>query len=565
MRESLFSPLWYRVAGQHPQLRVDVRVQRQHYRDQMWYVLVNDTTGRQFRINHKAYQVIGRCDGRRSVQQVWDILLEQLGDEAPTQDDVIRMLSQLDQHGLLGYDASPDVQALVQQRDQRVKRQVRGFLNPLAFRVPLGDPTPLLKRLDWLAAALCNPVTLYIWLAIMAVAASAAAANFSALSVHASTYMSTPHYLLLAWVSFPFIKALHELGHALAVRRWGGEVHNMGVSLFVLTPAPYVDASASAAFRARYQRATVGAIGVMIELFLAALALFVWLNVQPGLVRELAFVTMFIASVSTVLFNGNPLLTFDAYYVMCDALDLPNLASRSKNYWIDLLQGLAFGVNSPSPVQPATGERKWLVLYAPLSAAYRVFVSALIVLWVGAQSLLLGVVIGVFVLTTLFIVPVFAAVRHVLTNAPAGRRGWHARAVVGVTAAGLAVLLCVVPFPFYTSAAGVIWLPEQAQVRAETDGFVARIVARDGERVEAGQLLLVLNDPVLVAARDKLASQLQQFEADRFSTLLRDPFRAQNIEQDIARVQGELKRADEKLTQLEVRAQMAGALVMPRQ
>jgi putative peptide zinc metalloprotease protein len=565
MRESLFSPLWYRVAAQHPQLRVDVRVQRQHYRDQLWYVLINDTTGRQFRINHKAYQVIGRCDGRRSVQQVWDILLEQLGDEAPTQDEVIRMLSQLDQHGLLGYEASPDVQALVQQRDQRVKRQLRGFLNPFAFRVPLGDPTPLLKRLDWLGAALCNPVTLYIWFAVMALAASAAAANFSALSIHASTYMGTPHYLLLAWVSFPLIKALHELGHALAVRHWGGEVHSTGVSLFVLTPAPYVDASASAGFRARYQRAMVAAIGVMVELAIAAAALGVWLNVQPGLIRDVAFVTMFTASVSTVLFNGNPLLTFDAYYVMCDALDLPNLAARSKTYWTDLLQRIALGVGSPSPVQPGAGEQKWLVLYAPLSVGYRISVSAVIVLWVGAQSLFLGVLASVFIAATVLVMPLYAAVRHVLANAPAGKRRWHARGVVGATAAALVVLLCVVPFPFYTSAAGVIWLPEQAQVRAETDGFVAKIVARDGERVETGQLLVVLTDPVLLAERDKLASQLQEFEADRFATLRSDPYRAQNIEQDIARVQGDIKRADEKLAQLDVRAQMAGALVMPRQ
>ncbi len=565
MRESLFSPLWYRVAGQHPQLRVDVRVQRQNYRDQLWYVLINDTTGRQFRINHKAYQVIGRCDGRRSVQQVWDVLLEQLGDEAPTQDEVIRMLSQLDQNGLLGFDAAPDVQALVQSRDQRAKKQLRGFLNPFAFRVPLGDPTPLLNRLHWLATALCHPVTLYVWLAAMALAASAAAANFSALSLHAGTYMSTPHYLFLAWVSFPFIKALHELGHALAVRHWGGEVHSVGISLFVLTPAPYVDASASAAFRARYQRAMVGAIGVMVELAIAALALGVWLNVQPGLVREIAFVTLFIASVSTVLFNGNPLLTFDAYYVMCDAFDVSNLGTRSKTYWNDLLQRFAFGVNSPSPVQPATGEYKWLLLYAPLSLAYRIFVSAVIVLWIGAQSLLLGTLAALFIVATVIVVPLVAGVRHVLANAPAGRRRWHARGVVGAAAAALVVLVCVVPLPFYTAAAGVIWLPEQAHVRAETDGFVAKIMARDGDRVEAGQLLLVLTDPVLLAARDKLASQLRQFEADRFAHILRDPFRAQNVEQDIVRVHGELRRADEKLAQLEVRAQMAGALVMPRQ
>ena len=565
MRESLFSPLWYRVAAQHPQLRVDVRVQRQHYRDQMWYVLINDTTGRQFRINHKAYQVIGRCDGRRSVQQVWDILLEQLGDEAPTQDEVIRMLSQLDQNGLLAYDAAPDVQQLVQQRDQRVRKQRRGFLNPFAFRVPLGDPTPLLKRLDWLATALCSPLALYLWLALMVAAGAVAASNFNALSLHASTFISSPHYLFLSWLSFPFIKALHELGHALAVRRWGGEVHSMGISLFVLTPAPFVDASASAGFRARYQRAMVGAIGVMVELFLAAIALFIWLNVQPGLVRDLAFVTIFIASVSTVLFNGNPLLTFDAYYVMCDALDLPNLATRSKAYWTHLLQRAALGGGNASPVQPAEGEHKWLALYAPLSAIYRIFVSAVIVLWVGAQSLLLGTLAALFIATTIFIVPIASAVRHVLTSAPAGRRRWQARGVVGAAGAFLVILFCIVPFPFYTSAAGVIWLPERAQVRTETDGFVERIVARDGEHVEPGQLLVVLTDPVLSAAREKLASQLQQFEADRFATLLRDPYRAQNIEQDIVRVHGELRRVDDKLALLEVRAQMAGSLVMPRQ
>lgn len=565
MRESLFSPLWYRVAGQHPYLRVDVRVQRQQYRDQVWYVLINERTGRQYRVNHKAYQVIGRCDGRSSVQQLWDGMLDDLGDDAPTQDEMIRMLSQLNQQGLLGYEAMPDVQALVGHQDERVKRRRRGFLNPFAFRIPLGDPSRLLNRLDWLARAVCNPVTLWVWLIAMAAAVTAAASNWHALSVHASTYMATPHYLLLAWLSFPFIKTLHELGHALAVRRWGGEVHSIGVTLFVLTPAPYVDASASAGFRARYQRAVVGAIGIMVELSLAAIALLVWLNVQPGLTRDLAFVTMFIASVSTVLFNGNPLLTFDAYYVMCDALDLPNLGSRSKAYWADLLRGFAFGVHTPSAVQAAKGERKWLIAYAPLAAAYRIFLSVLIVLWIGGQSFVLGVLAGVYVLVALFFKPAIAAVRNVLTVAPAGRGRSRARAVIGFAAAALLIVLCIVPFPFHTSARGVVWLPEQAQIRPETDGFVAKITMDDGARVEPGQVLLVLEDPMLLANRDALASQLERLQADRSNALLRDPLRARNFEQDIARVQGELRRAEEKIAQLELRAQVAGTLVIPRQ
>ena len=564
MRESLFSPLWYRVAAQHPYLRVDVRVQRQQYRNQVWYVLINERTGRQYRVNHEAYHVIGRCDGRSSVQQLWDGLLLDLGDDAPTQDEMIRTLTQLNKQGLLGYEAMPDVQALVGEQDERVKRRRQGFLNPFAFRIPLGDPSRLLKRLDGLARVVCNPVTLCIWLLAMVAALAAAASNWHVLSVHASAYMATPHYLLLAWLSFPFIKTLHELGHALAVRRWGGEVHSVGVTLFVLTPAPYVDASASAAFRARYQRAIVGAIGIMVELTLAAIALWVWLNVQPGLTRDLAFVTMFIASVSTVLFNGNPLLTFDAYYVMCDALDLPNLGSRSKAYWGDLLRRFTFGVDARSAVHAARGERKWLIAYAPLAMAYRISLSVLIVLWIGGQSLVLGVLAGVYVLIAVVLKPVLAAIRNVLAAAPAASGRTRARAVMGAAAAALLIVLCVVPFPFHTFAQGVVWLPEQAQIRPETDGFVTKVLMDDGARVEAGDVLLVLEDPMLLAHRDGLASQLERLQTDRSHALLRDALRARNFEQDLARVQDELRRAEEKISQLELRAQIAGTLVLPR-
>ena len=565
MRESLFSPLWYRVAGQHPYLRVDVRVQRQQYRDQVWYVLINDQTGRQYRVNHKAYQVIGRCDGRSSVQQLWEVMLEHLGDDAPTQDEMIRMLSQLNQQGLLGYEAMPDVEAMVGTQGQRVQDRRRGFLNPFAFRIPLGDPSRVVERLDWLAHAVCNPVTLWIWIATTAAALAAAGANWHALSTHASTYMATPHYLLLAWLAFPVIKTLHELGHALAVRRWGGEVHSAGVTLFVLTPAPYVDASASAGFRARYQRVVVGAIGIMVELSLAAIALLVWLNIQPGLIRDVAFVTMFIASVSTVLFNGNPLLAFDGYYVMCDALDVPNLGSRSKAYWADLMRRFAAGRHTPSNVQAAEGERKWLMVYAPLSAAYRIFISFVIVFWVGGQSFVLGVLAGLFVLITIVLKPLIAVVRNMLAAAPAGSGGWRARGLVGAGAAALLVLLCVVPFPFNTSVPGVVWLPDQAKIRPETDGFVTKILMRDGARVEPGEVLLVLEDPLLLANRDKLMSQLDGLRADSSKALLRDPLRARNFEQEIERVEGELRHANEKIAQLELRAQVAGTLVIPRQ
>jgi putative peptide zinc metalloprotease protein len=563
VRASLFSPLWYRVAQQHPRLRGDVSVERQRSRELNWYVLVNETTGRQLRISEKAYQVLGRCDGSRSVQQIWDGLLEERQDSAPTQHELLAMLSQLDQHAVLSYEGMPDVEALVKERDERAQRRRRGFFNPLALQVPLGDPAPLLARLEPIGRVLFRPAALWVWLVAVLAAAAAAAVSWPSLSAHAAAHMNTRSYLLLAWLSFPVIKALHELGHGLAVRHWGGEVHAAGLTLFALTPAPYVDASASAAFRSRYQRALVAAVGIMVELGLAAIALLVWLNVAPGTMRDIAFVTLFTATVSTVLFNANPLLKFDGYYAMCDAFDVPNLAARSSGYWTERLQRLAFGVSVRTRVEPAAGERAWLIAYAPLSAAYRLFICALVVLWAGAHSVVLGAAAGAYVFAMLVVKPTYRAIACLLAGAPENAR-WRARAVAAGAITGTILLFAVVPFPFYTSARAVVWLPDEAQVRAATDGFVLEIAARDGARVEPGQLLLIMGDPLLETKREQVASQREQLRADVAAALARDtPNRDFTVE--MARIDGELRELDDRLSGLHVRARVPGTFVLPRQ
>jgi len=128
------------------------------------------------------------------------------------------------------------------------------------------------------------------------------------------------------------VKALHELGHAYALKHWGGEVHELGLMFLVFLPVPYVDATGSASFGQKWQRALVGAAGIIVELLLSAIALFIWLNAEEGLVRAFAFNVMVIGGVSTVFFNGNPLLRFDGYYILSDLVEIPNLGDRSKRY-----------------------------------------------------------------------------------------------------------------------------------------------------------------------------------------------------------------------------------------
>ncbi len=135
--------------------------------------------------------------------------------------------------------------------------------------------------------------------------------------------------LVLLYLGLIFIKTVHEFGHAIFCRKYGGEVHVMGVMLMIFTPMPYVDATSSWSFRERYKRVLVGAAGMIVELFVAALATFVWAKTAPGTLHSLAYNMMFVASVSTLIFNINPLLRFDGYYILSDLIEIPNLNQRA--------------------------------------------------------------------------------------------------------------------------------------------------------------------------------------------------------------------------------------------
>ena len=294
---SAFSSQWYRVAGLHPSLRSQVRVRRQIYRDEVWYVLADPVSGRFHRMNAAAYAFVGRCDGSRTVDALAEAMLAEDPDQALTQDEIVQLLVQLNQRGLIQCEVTPDVEAIFRRQHQEAREERRLGVNPLAFRVRLGDPNDFLKRFDRWRYVIFSWQMLLVWLAVICAGGLVAATHVDALSSAARTWMGTPRFLLMAWLLYPPIKAVHELAHGLAVRRFGGEVHQTGVSLLLLTPAPFVDASAAAAFRHAGQRVIVSAAGIITELTPAGLALIVWALVQPGLVQDLALVVAVVGGV----------------------------------------------------------------------------------------------------------------------------------------------------------------------------------------------------------------------------------------------------------------------------
>lgn len=561
----IFSPHWYRVAGLHPRLRAHVSVSRQIHRDEVWYVIADPLSGRYHRLNRAAYAFVGRCDGSFSVQHVADSLLAEAPESALTQDEIVRLLMQLNQRGLIQCETTPDVEALFQRQEASRRQRRRQGVNPLAFRVRLGNPASFLKRFDRWRHVLVSWQSLVAWLLIVLAGAAVAVTHKDALLAAGHTWVGTPRFLLFAWLLYPLIKALHELAHGLAIRRFDGEVCEMGVSLLLLTPAPYVNASAASAMPRAGQRLTVSAAGIIAELGLAALALMVWAVVQPGLVRDLALTVAVIGTSSSLLFNGNPLLRFDGYHVMCDALDLPNLAQRSHAYWRYLIHRRLLSLEHvPSP-EPARGERPWLVAYAPASWLYRVGLSIAIVSWLGGISMLLGVLAGGALACFLIGKPIVGFWRNLLQMQLPDLEGRRARwGAMALTIAGI-LLFVGLPLPFATVARGVVWIPEEARIRAGTDGFISGFSSEHGTLVEPGQAVLALQDPRLDAELVSLVSQLEGLQADLHGAMQQDPVKVRDLEAEIQRITQRLVRARELQGQLTVVAGAGGRLAMPRQ
>jgi putative peptide zinc metalloprotease protein len=565
MAENLFSPSWYRVAALKPRLRSHARIHRHNYRGEAWYVLQDPSSGKFHRFRPAAYHLIGLMDGERSVDAIWELANRQLGDEAPTQDETIRFLGQLHAADVLRCDVPPDTQELFerQQKQQRMKLKQR-LIHPLAVRIPLFDPEPILRRGLPLVRPLFGWLGFALWLGVVVLALVMTGVHWTDLTENVADRVLTPRNLLMLWLIYPVVKALHEFGHAFAAKVWGGEVHEMGIMLLVLMPIPYVEASSASAFPEKHKRMVVGAAGIMVELFLASLALFVWLNVESGSVSAIAFNVMLIGGVSTLFFNGNPLLRFDGYYVLADAVEIPNLATRSKNYLGYLAQRYLFGKEDAQSPVSAPGERAWMLFYGIASFLYRMFIMFFIILYIAGKFFIIGALLAIFAVFTQLLLPLLKNIAFVFGSPRLQRH--RARAVI-TTLGGVAlllVLLFLAPAPSWTRAEGVVWLPQQSQVRAEGEGFVVRLLAPEESRVRRGDALIELEDALLAARVELHQARLRELEASFIEQQFANRTQAEIIRQKIDNESAALARAEEKVAAMVIRSPADGIFIVPK-
>ncbi|MEO0510571.1 MAG: hypothetical protein AAF065_12005 [Verrucomicrobiota bacterium] len=512
MERKLFSESWHRVANQRIRLRPSVRVQKQFFRGQEWYV-ANDLYGDQFfRFRPEAWDFIARLDGSKSVEEVWQTCLDRNGDRAPGQGEAIQILSNLYQSNLIVSDLPADVVQLFERQKRRHAREWKARLFGIFFlRIPLFDPDVFLNRTIAYVRPFLSLGGAIAWLLLVGSALGVVVSNWEALFARGQGALS-PSNLPLLLLAFIFAKLIHEFGHGYAVKRFGGEVHVMGITFLVFTPIPYVDATAAWAFRERWKRIWVGAAGMIIELVVAAFAAFIWANTGPGLLNSWCFNLMLVASVSTILFNINPLLKFDGYYILSDLTDSPNLQSRSMQQIGHFVEHYAFGGRHSQSPSSGRGDAVWLACFGVASWLFRVYITYVIVMFVADRYLGLGFLAAVLTIIGLFIIPLYKGIKFLVSEPRIERVRLRAYLVTFGTLALVFVLLGLIPAPRYFRAPGVAFAEDAAFIVAQSSGYIDNddLVPQEAE---AGVTVLRLRNPELPLRRRELEAEREQISA----------------------------------------------------
>jgi putative peptide zinc metalloprotease protein len=559
-----FSESWHRVRGVTVRLRPQVQAHRQRFRGELWFVVREPFNNQFFRLRASAYAFVQRLDGARTVQEAWEETMADDPEEAPGQQDVIELLARLYAANLIFTDLPADTAALFQQHRRRHHREtVAKWVGAMFARFPLWDPDDFLRRVLPVVGPLFSRFGAIVWAVVVLAGLKGVIENRDALFAEAGRAL-TPENLLWLYLATVGIKLLHEFGHAILCRKFGGEVHTFGVMLMVFTPMPYVDATSAWSFRECWQRVIVGAGGMIVEVFIAGWAALFWAASGPGLLHALAFNVMFSASVSTLLFNLNPLLRFDGYYMLMDWLRLPNLAQRSLGLIRYLAEKHFFGLKREKPPAHHARETPWLIGYGVASFFYRIALSLSIILFVATRFPVIGVLLAGVCLVGWVVVPLGRFVGYLATSPRLARvrpRAW------GVTLGGTAILvmvLGVVPMPSNLRAPGVVQAEQYTLVATANPGFVEKVLAPSGNEVKAGQPLLQLADPELVFEVHEAKAQLGEAVARQRQAISHGGQNQRSIDSalEALRLRGEdLRRREGELT---IKAAHDGLWVAPR-
>lgn len=469
-----------------------------------------------FHLTDQEVAILRMLDGRTTVGDIQSRFEQRFAPNQLTDDDLRAFVAQLYRDGLVVVETPGQGAELFERRRIKRKRTRRqSWLNPLAIRLRGVDPH---RFLDWLHDVtfwVFSPACVAACLALILSAMTLAVVRFETLSAKLPTFHEffTADNLLLMALVLAVVKTLHEFGHALSCRHFGGECHELGVLFLVFTPCLYCNVSDSWMLPSRWQRVAVSIAGMYVEMVLASVCTFLWWFSEPGVLNGVCLQVMFVCSVATLIFNGNPLLRYDAYYVLSDVAGIPNLASQARTEVWGRIAALWLGTKNEPVDRP---HRRFLLTYGIAATIYRWAVLTAILWFCHAVAKahrleILAHLLTIIVVMGVIAMPTIHAVKTVI-DAGRKRRLRIRRFVMATSVLAVALfLLLTIPMPFDVAAAAVIAPADYDNVFVPIDGELISAV-KLGTKVVEGDRLATLDNPKLKVGIQRLEAEVRERE-----------------------------------------------------
>ncbi|MEZ6039596.1 MAG: HlyD family efflux transporter periplasmic adaptor subunit [Planctomycetaceae bacterium] len=354
--------------------RADLQVARIDYLGVGYQVIKDPVALKYHRLQVEQYRILELLDGERSLEQVRDDLKLEFPTLQVTLSDIQQLITDLHKKGLVVSNRPGQGAAVVRERTKTRREKIKQTLMSLLYlRLPGWDPERTLRFMYPFLRWIFHPAAFWICMIFVCSAWLLLGANldqFRGRLPEFQSFFGWPNLIYL-WVTMALAKIIHEFGHGLSCTHFGGECHEMGIMLLVFSPCLYCDVTDSWMMRNKWHRIIIGAAGMYIEVIISAVAIYIWWFSKPGLLHHLALNTFFVTTITTVIFNANPLMRFDGYYMMSDFLEIPNLRQKSDKLLREAFSWYCLGIESrPDPFMPETG-KAWFVTYAIAAWLYR--------------------------------------------------------------------------------------------------------------------------------------------------------------------------------------------------
>lgn len=540
-------------------VRSDLVFSARQYGSEMMHVIEDDVRGQYFRIGAAEYTFLSFLDGRNTFADALGRTASVLGDATLREDQAASFCRWLVESGVAHTQQSSSAARLTALAQRHSQQTGLGQFNPMFIRFPLFCPDRLAAGGAVLFGWLFSVPAMLVWLLFVGSAAFLVLSHWEEISGMTDSVISADNWLWLlgTWI---VLKLLHESAHAVACRRFGGAVREGGILLLLLAPVPYVDVTSAWRFSRRWPRVVTDAAGMYAELFVFAVATWLWVDCEPGFTRQMLLNVMLTSSLMTIAVNANPLMRFDGYFILSDAFDLPNLAGQGRAWLSGMAKLVFFGIRPAAAKWPET--RVWIVAtYGVLAFCWRLTVSFGMIMAADAMFYGAGVVVALLAAFLWGVLPLIRLLRLFFAS---GMR-WRARlrfCLLSGLLAGVTAALWFMPWYERREAAMVVDYFPIVPLRTSSAGFVSQVYVTCGQQVTAGTPVISMTNPAQQLERHSLQQQLNQSLAQ--VQILRDSQNLATLSAEIARAKALQKRVDQLIArggELTLLASRSGVIV----